>query len=351
MIIIFYNLSLILAIVILYFSTNWLVLWFLVELSTLSLVVLLSGRATPRGVESAVKYFVVQGVASVFLLFGAVFNGVWGGSLDLFSSYNLVSYFLIIIGLLVKLAVFPNPFWIVDVLSGVDLARGAYVILFSKFIPVYLYYIVSGSFLGIIITVVGVSSIIFGSVLGVNQVSVRKIIALSSVSHMGWIVLTFPLLSGSLCFFVFLSYIFMLVPLLWVSNVVSLDYLVKGKNMYYNWGALVVVLVCLLSLGGFPPLLGFFYKWVMFFVLVESGSFLVSGILILFNLVSLFFYLQLCHSLVSFYWPELKLSFFNGLGEMSTKVLSPIFVVGVLFLMIIVFWGAWYISLFSSSWF
>uniref|UniRef100_A0AAU6PX77 NADH-ubiquinone oxidoreductase chain 2 n=1 Tax=Ophiotreta sp. TaxID=3135526 RepID=A0AAU6PX77_9ECHI len=349
MITIVYVLSLILAIFSLYFSTNWLILWFLVELGTLSLVVLLSESATPRGVESTTKYFVTQGVASVLLLFGIILNSILGGSLSLFSVYSLVPYYIILSSILIKLAVFPNPFWIIDVLSGVSLSRGIFVVLFSKLIPVYLYYLIGGPF-SIVLIVVGLSSIIFGSILGINQTSVRKIVALSSISHMGWVVLSFPLLSGNLCLFIFLSYIMMVVPLLWISSSISLDHLIKGKNVYHNWGNVNIVCICLLSLGGLPPLLGFFYKWVMFIALVNSEQYLTIVFLVFLSLFSLFFYLQICHSLISIYWPEIKIMSFGTIGYIGSSF-NLLNLCVIVYCILIVILGIWCIGILSGTWF
>nr|CBH40110.1 NADH dehydrogenase subunit 2 [Ophiocomina nigra] len=342
----FYNLTLLLGIVILYFSSDWFIAWILVEISTLSIIIILSGCSSPRGVESTVKYFVVQALASVVLLMGILYSSETNGFSLIFSSYDMVSYSLILGAIFIKLAVFPNPFWFVDVVSGLDFARGAYVVILSKLIPVYLYYLVGGN-LGFIVILVGLSSALYGGLLGINQTNIRKVIALSSVSHMGWVVLSFPVLSGLGCFFVFFSYGLMLVPLFWALSSLSLTSLIKAKNSYFSAGLLLVTLISLLSLAGFPPLLGFFYKWVMFNGLISNGFILVSGSLILLSLVSLFFYLQVSFSLISVYWPNLKVFPFWGLShnkEWWIVIISSVSIilvgVGALFLGLLWAWNA-----------
>nr|YP_009545842.1 NADH dehydrogenase subunit 2 [Ophioceres incipiens]AYO99634.1 NADH dehydrogenase subunit 2 [Ophioceres incipiens] len=313
--ILIYNVFLALSIGIVLFSDNWALIWVAIELNTLTIVVLLCYQFSPRAVEATSKYFVVQAMASVFLLMGVLLRYYLLGEIDLFSDYEGVSYCLIMLGLFVKIAVFPNPFWFIDVVSGLTLLRSIYVIVFSKLVPLYLFVCLLSSLYSLWFVVIGSGSIVVGTVIGLNQTSVRKIIALSSVSHLGWMVVGFPFLSEGLCLVVFLAYVVMVVPLIYLGGSGVFNYLVKGKNFYYNPVVVLCMMICLLSLGGVPPSLGFFYKWILFYGLVNEGVYLFSGLLIILSLLSLFFYLQICYSLFSYYWPELGFSFYSSISR------------------------------------
>jgi len=175
--------------------------------------------------------------------------------------------------------------------------------------PVIIFIIIVDMSLPLWLCVVGLGSVFMGRVLGINQTRVRKIIALSSIAHLGWLVVGLPWLSVSQGFFIFLCYLRMVVPLIVVAGFYEIDDLSKIKRGYFHPFILVFLILSLLSLGGFPPLIGFFYKWVIFLGLLQNNFYLICGFLIVMRVISLFFYLRLCFSLYSLYYPERKLVF------------------------------------------
>lgn len=188
-IILFYKFWLVLGIVVVMSIKNWFLVWSSLELVTALLVAIIGYKSTlrPRSVEGMTKYFIVQRIAGIFLLVGIVSRYYLVGTLELFSSYNSLSYGFILVGLLMKVGLFPNPFWFVDTIRGLKLFAGFYLITRSKIIPVYLFTVLIKykerypPFL----LVVGLGSVFLGCLLGLNQSNVRKIIALSSISHIG----------------------------------------------------------------------------------------------------------------------------------------------------------------------
>ena len=73
-------------------------------------MVLIGGQLTPRGVEAIAKYFLLQALASAFLLIGIRYRYYSLGLVSFFSEYKSISYVFILFGLMIKIAVFPNPF-------------------------------------------------------------------------------------------------------------------------------------------------------------------------------------------------------------------------------------------------
>lgn len=171
-------------------------------------------RGTPRRVEAVSKYFVAQAVASAFLLLGVVLRFFFTGKIDLFSEYKTLSYVFILRGLFIKIAVIPNPFWFIDTVRGLKLIQGFYVVITSKLVPIYLFITLLSINIKIFLMAVGLFSIAVGSFLGLKQTNVRKIIALSSIAHLGWLVVGLPYLDTFECLFVFICYLLMVIPLL-----------------------------------------------------------------------------------------------------------------------------------------
>ena len=147
-----------------------------------------------------------------------------------------------------------------DVVRGLSLFRSTYVVVVSKFIPLYLYGCLVRREYVVCFLLIGLATAFIATILGTNQTSLRKIVALSSIAHLGWMLVGFPFLSPFLCVFVFFSYVITLFPLFYLGGGGSVKFLVKAKNLYYNPLFVFSFTISLLSLAGFPPLLGFFYK-------------------------------------------------------------------------------------------
>lgn len=304
----FYGISLVLPIVLVRFLSNWMVIWACLEIMTILFVVLLSYFITPRVVEAVAKYFITQAVASLFILFGVLLQYYSLGDLRVFRRYKRLKYVIILLGIFVKIAVFPKPFWFIDVVNGVKFLRSRYIIVISKIVPIYLFMKIGALSAQVFLTLVGVSSVTLGSLLGIKQTRIRKIVALSSVAHLGWLIVGFPYLSLMSCVFVFCCYLIIVLPLLWVAGFYEVKDLKRIKRLYSHPYFLVFLMLRLLKLASFPPLVGFFYKWIIFLGLVNKGQYLISFYLIIMSLVSLFFYLRLCLNILGLYWPEPKVS-------------------------------------------
>jgi NADH:ubiquinone oxidoreductase subunit 2 (subunit N) len=323
----FYNLVLTLTLFLRLCLKNWLVIWVLIELVTVLVIRLIGTSISPRVVEGMSKYYIMQAVARAILLLGILWQYFEKKDLSIFSNYIGFSYGFILVGLFIKLAAFPSPFWFIDVMRGVGLLRGFYVIIVSKMIPIYLYITIRGTSNNFLLAV-GLGTVAIGSLCGIKQTKVRKLIGFSSIAHLGWLLLGFPLLSSRYCLFIFLCYIIMVFPIIWLCSYYEVEDFSKVKRCYFQPWVLFILVVTLLSLGGFPPLLGFVYKWTIFQGLLRGRSLLLCGYLILMSLISLFFYLRLCYLLYRVYWPEPKIVLLRGfLGNSIIKTMIWFFVI------------------------
>nr|YP_009730176.1 NADH dehydrogenase subunit 2 [Ophiopholis japonica]QHT54232.1 NADH dehydrogenase subunit 2 [Ophiopholis japonica] len=340
----FFNLFLLSSLVFVFISEHWLIVWIWLECITLSLVILLQPNLIScRGLESVCKYFVAQSVAGVIILFGILLRFYGENSFFISGYYNSSCHLVLILGLLIKLAVFPSPFWFIDAVGGVPFSQSFYLIVVSKLSPLYLLFSIVDSHLIILLSFVGLISALTSAVLGVNQSSFRKLLAYSSISNLGWFVVCLPFLSGGLVVFCVLSYICMLVPVLWAGSHFNLNFMVKSSNLYGTPANKVVLLVSLLSLGGLPPSVGFFFKWVFFQSLVDVNLYWVSSVLIISSLFSLFFYLIMSFNIYSLSSPNSKSSLLfistnNALGYTFWATLGILFSINLVFFMGL-FWG------------
>uniref|UniRef100_A0AAU6PWV7 NADH-ubiquinone oxidoreductase chain 2 n=1 Tax=Ophiomusa kimblae TaxID=3135533 RepID=A0AAU6PWV7_9ECHI len=288
-------------------ASHWVVIWIMIEINTLSMIPLLSSRAVPRSIEATSKYFIFQAVASVILLLGIFVNFISTSSFFLLGPYNGFSLIIIVLALGIKLGVFPSHYWFVDVMSGLSFSECFYSAVLSKLVPFYLLLVIVSSELSILYIGMGVGSIVLGSFVGLKQNQLRKLLALSSVAHMGWLLIVLPQTNFVVTGGLFVAYIVMVSPIFGLCNSFSLSSLAQHSAVNRSNISLLVLMVLFLSLAGFPPLLGFFYKWVIFYVNVSGGYFFIGGFLVIMSLVSIFFYIGVCYNTFCIYWPSSKL--------------------------------------------
>lgn len=142
-------------------------------------------RKNLRNLESTSKYFVTQALARVIFLVGMLSRFYFDSTLSLSGKYSYLSYGLITAGLLIKLGVFPNPYWFVDVVRGASYSRLAYVVVFSKVGPLYLLYIMADYSTFLVTGFIGLITALVFRLMGINQPNLRKLIAFSSVANLG----------------------------------------------------------------------------------------------------------------------------------------------------------------------
>lgn len=123
----------------------------------------------------------------------------------------------------------------------------------------------------------------------------RKIISLSSINHLGWLLAAINL-NLKLLFLYFLSYILLLARLIRIFIRVNVFQLTQLSSINFSASNLNLVFLNLLSLGGLPPFFGFFPKWLVLENLASGNFFLVTLIIIISSLIVLYFYLRLTFS-------------------------------------------------------
>lgn len=289
------------------FSAKWLIIWLWIELKSLALIPILTWKVTPRSIEATSKYFLFNAIGRVFLLLGVLIRAYGSGSLLIGGPYKLIEIRIIVFALTMKVGVFPKHFWFIDVMQGVKFYAGFFVAIVSKIVPLYIIVAIRKEYIFVILKVVGVISVVIGSIFGVQQTQLRKLIALSSVTHLGWMIILFASTKrtwlGAALYF---TYVIMVTPLFWVGELYSIEHLTKSTKIARKRTLTMTLCLTILSMAGFPPLLGFFYKWLMFLKIASAHRYLVIAGLIIARLISLYYYIQIC---IGFYinsWPTIK---------------------------------------------
>nr|YP_009488057.1 NADH dehydrogenase subunit 2 [Culex brami]AWB99928.1 NADH dehydrogenase subunit 2 [Culex brami] len=273
-------------------ANSWLGAWMGLEINLLSFIPLMNeGKKNLMTSESSLKYFLTQAFASSILLFAIIlmmmsFNLNWINN----SFYEL----LILSTLLLKNGAAPFHFWFPGVMEGLSWINGLILMTWQKIAPLMLisYNINYNFFLVAIIL-----SMIIGALGGLNQTSLRKLMAFSSINHLGWMLMA--MMNNELLWLIyFVFYFFLSMSIVLLFNNLKLFHF----NQIFNFSMMNPVIkfflfLNLLSLGGLPPFLGFLPKWLVIQNLVETHQLFLLFISVCLTLITLYYYLRMSYSI------------------------------------------------------
>nr|AAZ05493.1 NADH dehydrogenase subunit 2 [Artamus superciliosus] len=276
-------------------SNHWIMAWTGLEINTLAILPLISKSHHPRAIEAATKYFLVQATASALVLFSSMTNAWHTGQWDITQLTHPTSCLIMTAAISIKLGLVPFHFWFPEVLQGTSLITGLLLSTAMKFPPMTLLYMTSQSLNPTLLTTMAILSAAMGGWMGLNQTQIRKIMAFSSISHLGWmaIIITY---NPKLTLLNFYLYTLMTATVFLTLNSIKV---LKLSTLMTAWtkapSLSAIFLLALLSLAGLPPLTGFLPKWLIIQELTKQDMAPAAVMISLLSLLSLFFYLRLAY--------------------------------------------------------
>nr|AKQ19834.1 NADH dehydrogenase subunit 2 [Pelophylax sp. GM4-14] len=275
-------------------SCHWLLAWVGLEINTLAIIPLMTKTPHPRAIEAATKYFLTQAAASALVLFSSLINAWQTGEWNIDSISDLPMNVLSI-ALMMKLGLAPLHFWMPEVLQGISLSTGLILSTWQKIAPMTLLFQTSHLINLDLTIILGLTSILVGGWGGIGQTQLRKIMAFSSIGHLGWMIIVLKF-NPSLTLFNFIFYIIMTASMFLSLMTLSAT---KMSQISTSWSKTPTLtastLLILLSLAGLPPLTGFAPKLLITQELVKQNATLLAALVMLASLLALFFYLRLTY--------------------------------------------------------
>nr|ABC72169.1 NADH dehydrogenase subunit 2 [Lythrurus matutinus] len=278
-------------------SSHWLLAWMGLEINTLAIVPLMAQHHHPRAVEATTKYFLTQATAAAVILFASTTNAWITGTWDMTNMSDPIATAMILAALALKIGLAPMHFWMPEVLQGLDLLTGLILSTWQKLAPLALIIQTAQAFDPLMLTALGLTSTLVGGWGGLNQTQLRKVLAYSSIAHMGWMIIVLQY-APQLTLLALLMYILMTSA---AFLTLKLSYATKIGTLATTWSKspllTATAALVLLSLGGLPPLTGFMPKWLILQELAKQGLPLTATVMALAALISLYFYLRLCYAM------------------------------------------------------
>lgn len=322
-----------------------------------------SKSAVKFPLESAVKYLILSAAASGFILFGMALVYAQTGSLSYISlneiepaislsdSFSVVALLMIVVGMAFKLSLAPFHLWTPDVYEGAPLPAVAYLATVGKMAMavILLRFLsitdaMSYGAISTVFSVLAIASILLGNLLALQQENLKRILAYSSIAHMGYLLIAVVAgysasegISIEAVSFYLVAYVVMSLGAFGILSVVSssekeIETVEEYQGLFWRSPVLATMLIAmLLSLAGIPLTVGFIGKFYIFYAGVESSLWVLLAALVAGSGIGLYYYLRIVYRLLQ---PvdENQTTEFPIAGIES---LSAYFVIGVLFVLLI----------------
>ncbi|HKM65436.1 MAG TPA: NADH-quinone oxidoreductase subunit NuoN [Acidisphaera sp.] len=302
-------------------ATNMMTLYLGLELHSLPMYVLAAfARDELRSSEAGLKYFVLGALASGLLLYGISLTYGFSGTMDFSAIQTLfanpsgasaglvVGVVFVIAGLAFKMSAAPFHMWTPDVYEGAPTPVTAFMSTAPKVAAVALLLrvmVVPYAHLSpewyLIIEIISIVSMILGALAAIAQRNIKRLMAYSSISHMGYALVGLAVgtedgIRGVLIYLV--TYIFMSAGVFACIIAMkrrgrSLEKIADLAGLARNDGALAMMLaIFMFSMAGIPPLSGFFGKFYVFLAAVKAGFWTLAIIGVLTSVVGAYYYLR-----------------------------------------------------------
>nr|AAP94557.1 NADH dehydrogenase subunit II [Anolis cybotes] len=277
-------------------SHHWLMAWIGLELNTLAIIPIISMHHNPRSTEAATKYFLTQAAASSLILFSSLINAWQTGTWDITQLSTPQSCILLTMALSMKLGLAPLHFWLPEVIQGSTMFSALIIVTWQKLAPMSLIYLTSNSLSTTTLLILGALSTTIGGWAGLNQTQTRKIMAYSSIAHLGWMATIASIMTNILAMNLFIY--LLLTTAMFHSLIFTKSKTIQDTSMTWTNSPylMTLMMLTLLSLGGLPPLTGFIPKWLILEELTTQNLIMLAFFMTMAALLSLFFYLRLTYT-------------------------------------------------------
>lgn len=320
-----------------------------------------SRDAAKYPLEAAVKYLVLSAAASALLLFGMALIYAQTGTLafssvlqqtgtEVFSdAFSIIALLMLFSGIAFKLSLAPFHLWTPDVYEGAPLPATTYLASIGKLamFVLLLRFAVDSQALAFesvvtVLSLLAVASILGGNLLALLQNNLKRILAYSSIAHMGYVLVA--LIAGATVdsavdieavSFYLIAYVIMTLGAFGVASVISssekeYDSIFDYRGLFWRAPWLAAIFTgMLLSLAGIPLTVGFIGKFYLFFAAVEAGLWTLLAVMIIGSGIGLYYYLRIVYRMLK---PAKEMGSFREAGIES---LSAYVVLGLMFVLLL----------------
>nr|YP_009995259.1 NADH dehydrogenase subunit 2 [Ochthebius remotus]QNP09649.1 NADH dehydrogenase subunit 2 [Ochthebius remotus] len=270
-------------------SYTWMGMWLGLEINLLSIIPLMVNSKNLLNNESTIKYFITQAMASTILLFSVILMSSkimdsWENNLNMIFNTSLLT----------KMGTAPFHFWFPEVMEGLNWFNCLLLLTWQKLTPMVL--LLYNNNMMIFFSIIIMISMLISGIMGLNQISLRKILAYSSINHMAWMISSFFFMENIWIIY-FMIYFITSINIILIFKYLNVFYM-KQLFLSLNQNKILKIFFIMnfLSLGGLPPFLGFLPKWLTINILTQNNLLFLTLLMLMMTLLTLYFYMRITFS-------------------------------------------------------
>nr|UYA96506.1 NADH dehydrogenase subunit 2 [Janus sp. 1 GYN-2022d] len=314
-------------------SNSWFGAWMGLEINLLSFIPMIMNSKNLLSNEASLKYFITQTIASSMLMFTAILMSLSNEFISLPSIFNNYINLMMMSTLLLKSGTAPFHFWFPGVMEGLNWNNCLILMTWQKIAPLMLLSYCMNDFNMKFTIIIAMISTIIGAIGGLNQTSMRKLMAYSSINHLGWMIASM-LISETLWNFYLLMYCLLSTSIIFLLNMNNIIHINQSFSFNNNNNIIKFSMYStLLSLGGLPPFIGFLPKWITIEMLIKNNFLFLTFIMIIMALITLFYYLRISFSsfMLTYFENKWKMNYNFMINTKFTLMLTILSIMGLPF--------------------
>nr|UPL65234.1 NADH dehydrogenase subunit 2 [Ectatops sp.] len=299
-------------------SNNWLGMWMGMEINLMSFIPFIKMSKNKKNSQSIMIYFLTQSISSIIMLFSILMN-----KFMMYNTYNVMLQAMLTISLMIKLASAPFHMWLPEMMTNMNWMNCFILMTWQKMAPLTMLSNNTSNLNFIFI----ILSAMTGAISGLNQTSLRKIMAYSSINHLSWMMMMMMMMKT--------WYLYMM---MYSMIIAMLTMLFKKKNIYFmnqisiyklTMTEKMAISSLMFSMGGMPPFLGFMPKLMVIQHMINSHSWFIMLLLMMMSLITLFYYIRMMYPMIIIFNTKIKWTnnYFNdnmNMTIMITNLMMPL---------------------------
>nr|WRK21362.1 NADH dehydrogenase subunit 2 [Xestocephalus sp. 'geminusanulus'] len=257
-------------------SNSWMMIWAGLEISLMSFIPLME-KESVLSTESSIKYFIIQSISSSMMILGLII------------SMKTASWLLISCSMLIKMGTSPFHMWMISVSEGLSYKNLFIMLTITKMPPMTIMsYNMTDN------PIMSIMSLIIGSMMGLNQTSMRKILTYSSIYNMGFMLMMTKMTTNWILFL--MIYSMMLAMTMTMLKMMSISYINQMSINNQKILSKMNMWILMMSMSGLPPSIGFLNKLMVIELMIQKNQLLISITMILTSLIVSFYYTRMMFS-------------------------------------------------------
>nr|YP_010987676.1 NADH dehydrogenase subunit 2 [Platystethus arenarius]WON66108.1 NADH dehydrogenase subunit 2 [Platystethus arenarius] len=265
---------------------TWFNMWIGLEINMMSIIPLMNYSKNIFSTESSLKYFIVQAMASSLILLSIIMM-----------SMNLTYLMIMNSALLIKIGSAPFHFWFPEVMEGQLWNMCFNLMTIQKIAPfMLLNYNMNSTYFFMIIILM---NMLISAFMGLNQISMRKILTFSSINHIGWMIGSIMYLK-TVWMYYFMIYMIILMNIIYILNKYQIYFINQIIKINLPLNFKLIFIMNFFSMGGLPPFIGFLPKWLTIQMLVLNNQLFLMTIMVILTLLTLYYYIRIMLSSLMF---------------------------------------------------